>query len=131
MDLRNLWNQSEGFQNPLNSIEFTGPGGCLAPTPPPPEYASEQKFPCKIILHFFWFQNLKNTHFSVQVKPKTSKNQKVLGFFKPKSTYRKNLKNPNSLDFLGFYIRIFTYVIYVVLPILNTYFQVCVKPINS
>ena len=32
----------------------------------------------------------------------------MFGFFKPKSTYRKILKNPDSLNFLGFYKRIFT-----------------------
>ena len=29
-----------GHENPLKSIDFTGPGGGLSPNSPPPEYAS-------------------------------------------------------------------------------------------
>ena len=57
---------------------------------------------------------------------KTYKFQKLKknDFFKPKSTYRKNLKNPDSLDFLGFFtytflacqMHIFTDIKYVFLP---------------
>ena len=33
-----------GHENPLKSIDFTGPGG-LSPNSPPPEYASELSVP--------------------------------------------------------------------------------------
>jgi len=81
----------------------------------------------KIIFHFFWLILELEKYVFLRIG-KTEKFQKLRNvriFSNLNHTYRKNLKNPDSLDFLGFLhthfyvipIRIFTDIKYVFLRI--------------
>ena len=105
-----------GSENPPEFNRFYWSRGGLSPHSPLNTTLNNAMLNYSPLLNILVLDLEKYVFLHIGKTVKISKIKKIQDFFKPKSTYRKNLNIPNSLDFLGF----FTYVF---LHLSTTYFH--------